>query len=265
MKAIFKVAMILLVSMLCARAIAAENLPLGPGDAVKITVYNLPDLTTETQISSDGKITFPLIGQISISGMTFSEVEKLIAEKLSAGGFVKNPNVTLLVTQYRSQKISVVGEVNHPGRILLDSITTLPEAIAIAGGIAPTGGDRVVLIRQDNAGVQVKKDYSLSDLLDKTATGKPTLQVQHGDVIYVPKAPQFYVYGEVQKPGMFRLDASMNVMQAISASGSFTPKAETKKFTIFRKKPDGSTEEIRASLNDLLQPDDVLLVKESLF
>lgn len=259
----------LLATLLClARpTLAASNADytLGEGDVVKILVYDHPDLTTETQITADGQITFPLLGRVQLMGLTFNQAEKMVASKLESAGMVKSPNVTVMVTQYRSRRLSVLGEVNKPGRMALDSPTSLAEALALAGGVTPTAGNKVVLIRADGNGKQTRTEFTVAELLDDGVQGRAAIAVQAGDILFVPKAEQFFVYGEVQRPGMYRLDRPTNVMQALSMGGGFNTRANTSRLTVFRKQPDGSVKEYTVRPDDPIRDGDVLFIKESLF
>lgn len=259
----------LLAALLCLTqpTLAASNADytLGEGDVVKILVYDHPDLTTETQITADGQITFPLLGRVQLMGLTFNQAEKAVASKLESAGMVKSPNVTVMVTQYRSRRLSVLGEVNKPGRMALDSPTSLAEALALAGGVTPTAGNKVVLIRADGAGKQTRTEFTVAELLDDGVQGRAAISVQAGDILFVPKAEQFFVYGEVQRPGMYRLDRPTNVMQALSMGGGFNTRANTSRLTVFRKQPDGSVKEYTVRPDDPIRDGDVLFIKESLF
>ncbi|QZA82020.1 polysaccharide biosynthesis/export family protein [Deefgea piscis] len=107
---------------------------LGSGDVVKIQVYDHPDLTTEVQLNNEGALAFPLIGVVKLEGLDYTQAEALIAKKLIEGNFIKKPNVNVLIVQYRSQRVAVLGEVNKPGRYALDSATNIIDLLAIAGG-----------------------------------------------------------------------------------------------------------------------------------
>lgn len=122
---------------------------LGPGDVVKITVFQNPDMTTEARVSEEGKITFPLIGQVEIGGVTPAAAEARIAGRLNAGGFVLNPQVNMVVSQFRSRMVSVLGQVTRPGRYPIEERSaTVADMLATAGGVLPTGGDEVVVVRK---------------------------------------------------------------------------------------------------------------------
>ncbi|MBM5572341.1 MULTISPECIES: polysaccharide export protein EpsE [Deefgea] len=233
---------------------------LGPGDVVKIQVYDHPDLTTEVQLNNEGGLAFPLIGEVKLEGLDYTEAEALIAKKLMEGNFIKKPNVNVLIVQYRSQRVAVLGEVNKPGRYALDSATNIIDLLAIAGGISPAGGDTIVILRGEE-----RIEYKLSKLTQLSNPEKRHIQIMNGDTVYVPRAQQFYVYGEVNRPGVFRLEPKMTMMQALSVAGGFNPRASHRSIEIHRVAADGQVEKIAAKLTDFIQENDTVFVQESLF
>ena len=141
-------------------AMAEEvNYLLGPGDVLKIAVYNNPDLTLETRISDAGKISFPLVGEVEISGITSSLAEKKLAGLLENGGFVKQPQINILVVQFQSKLVSVLGSVYKPGRYPLDRATNLVDLLALVGGATQDGSDIVTVI-----GKLGKTEYDLQNI-----------------------------------------------------------------------------------------------------
>jgi polysaccharide biosynthesis/export protein len=243
---------------------AGKDYVLGPGDAVKVTVYEQPDLTTEARISEAGAINFPLLGQVTVGGTTTAAAEATIAKLLREGRLVKQPHVNVSVAQYRSQQISVLGYVNKPGKYALEGPSTVADLLALAGGVTQDGADRATLTRQGKDNRTAKKEIDLLALL-QTGDSANNLDVVNGDVLYVPRAPVFYIYGEVQKPGAYRLERYMSVMQALSVGGGLTPRGTERGIKIKRRAADGRVQTLEPSLTDQLAPDDVVYVKESLF
>jgi polysaccharide biosynthesis/export protein len=237
---------------------------LGEGDSIRITVFQNPDLTTETRISERGTITFPLIGEVELAGLTPAQGESRIARRLVEGKFVLKPQVSLNVVQVRSRQVSVLGQVARPGRYPLDgNSSSVTDLLALAGGITPTGDDNVtVILSRDNKieklEVNVPKMYTTGDL-------SSNIQLQSGDTIFVQRAPVFYIYGEVQRAGSYRLEPGMTVMQALSVGGGVTARGTDRGLKVRRKAADGSFQTIGVELTDRLLPDDVIYVKESLF
>ncbi|QLI82545.1 SLBB domain-containing protein [Chitinibacter fontanus] len=233
---------------------------LGAGDVVKIQVYDHPDLTTEVQLNNEGGLAFPLIGEVKLAGLGYTEAEALISKKLVAGGFIKKPNVNVLIVQYRSQRVAVLGEVNKPGRYALDSSTDLIDLLAIAGGISGAGGDAVVVLRGEE-----RIEYLLSKLTQLSNPEKRIIRIQNGDTVFVPRAKQMYVYGEVNRPGAFKLEPNMTVMQGLAVAGGFNPRASKRSVEIHRVNTDGVLEKVPAKLTDLIRENDTIFVEESFF
>jgi polysaccharide export outer membrane protein len=246
------------------QATEAARETLGPGDTVRITVFQNPDLTTEARLSERGTIVFPLVGEVALGGRTPTEAGTQIAERLKQGQFLKNPQVNVAVTQVRSRQVSVLGHVQKPGRYPLDDASSrLTDLLALAGGVAPTGDDivTVMLTRGGNVTkheIDVPAMYRNGDL-------KSNIEVQAGDTIYVQPAPVFYIYGEVQRAGAYKLQPNMVVMHALSLGGGLTPRGTERGMLIQRRMPDGSARKVEVRPNDPVQPDDVIYVRESLF
>ncbi len=241
----------------------AMDYQLGNGDIVHITVYDHPELLTDTRVDEQGRISFPLIGGVSVAGKTAAAAQNLIADALEKGDFIKKPQVNLIVTEYRSKQVSVLGQVNKPGKYPLDSASTVSDLLALAGGATLDSADEIILIRnQDGKSQQFKID---TKSLFQDGRVDLNHQVKGGDVIFVPRAAVFYIYGEVQKPGAYRLAGNLNVMQALSLGGGITPRGTQRGIQIRRQGADGQPVKIQAALTDPVRENDVVYVKESLF
>jgi polysaccharide export outer membrane protein len=237
---------------------------MGPGDSVKITVYQNPDMATETRISEVGSVTFPLLGPVELGGLTPAQAEIRIAALLKSGGYVPRAQVTVFVTQFRSRQVSVLGQVNHPGRYAIEEPSIrLTDALALAGGIGMGGAESVTVIRTGEGGEQ-RFEIDLLGIFDAPAQAK-NIEIMNGDTVFVPRIPLFYVYGEVQKPGAYRLERRMTVMQAISLASGLTPRGSEKGLRISRRAPNGNTKNVSAGMEDIILQNDVIYVKESLF
>ena len=212
----FVIAAILL---LCLPA-QAQNIdyPLGAGDAIRIQVFQNPDLTIETRVSENGSITYPLIGAVDLGGLSIAVAEKKIADALFTGGFIQNPQVNIVLMQIRGNQVSVLGQVNRPGRFPLETANTrLSDMLANAGG-ATGGGDDIAIVVGVRNGKQFRKQIDIPSIFldDKL---QDNIVLQGGDSIYVHRAPVFYIYGEAQRPGAFRIERDMTVMQALAQGG----------------------------------------------
>lgn len=238
---------------------------IGAGDEIRISVYGQPELTAETQVSADGMVMVPLLGNLPIAGSTSAAAAALVAGRYEQGNVLKNAQVNLLVTKYRSQVVAILGKVNSPGKLVLEGPTSLTQALAWAGGIAANGSERLVLMRTAPDGRQERTEYDLQQLLNQEAEPLPTVWLRNGDTLYVPNAGRFYLNGEVHSPGMYSLDRPLNVRQALSAGGGPTARASESSVKVFRQQAGGSVQELRAKPDDRVLDGDVLVVKESLF
>jgi len=241
----------------------AADLPLGPGDLIKISVYNNPDLGLETRVSETGNITFPLVGSFDVGGMPVSAAEKKLSGLLESGGFIRKAQVNIIVETTTSQQVSVIGQVNRPGRYPLDGKRSVLDFLALAGGFGPDAGDSVILVHRQG-GVTTKTNIDIVSMV-RNAELKSDVELSGNDVIYVERAPHFYIYGEVQRPGVFRLDRDMTVLQALAVGGGLTPRGTERNIRIKRRDAGGKMQVISAKHDDLLQTDDVVFVQESWF
>lgn len=237
---------------------------LGPGDSIRINVFQNPDLTTETRLSQAGSIVFPLIGEIGVGGLTTAEAGTRIAELLKRGNFILNPQVAVSILQVRSRQVHVLGQLSRPGNYILeDAGSRLTDVLTLAGGINASGADTVTVLTNRNGKVE-RREIDLPSIFHG---GDPSnnIQIENGDTIYVERAPVFYIYGEVQRAGAYRLEPNMIVMQALSLGSGLTPRASERGIGIHRRMPNGKFIKLDAKLTDPIQADDIVIVKESLF
>jgi polysaccharide export outer membrane protein len=245
-----------------ARAESRETM--GAGDSIRITVFQNPDLTTETRIAEGGTIRFPLIGEVALGGLTPAEAAAVIADGLRRGNFMLNPQVSVAVTEVRSRQVSVLGQVARPGRYPLDGTRSkLTDILALAGGIAPTGGDTVMVMLRRNGTVE-KRAIDVPAMY-RSGNLTANVELQNGDEVYVPEAPVFYIYGEVQRAGAYRLQPDMVVMHALSLGGGLTTRGTARGLKIHRRLPDGTVQTLDAELTDAVRPNDAIYVREALF
>ena len=232
---------------------------LGAGDLIRITVFNNPDLTLETRIAEGDIISYPLIGPVKIGGMSTFAAEKKLASMLEKGGYIKNPQVNIFVSQFQSKLVSVLGSVFKPGRYPIDRTTNLADLLALVGGVLPDGSDVVTVINGAN-----KTEYDLQKVMGKADSLK-NIVLNGGEVVFVPRAPVFYIYGEVQRPGSYRLERGMTVMQALAQGGGLSLRGTERNIKVNRQDTAGKTIETSPKMTDTIQQDDVIYVQESLF
>ena len=247
-----------------APATAANEYRLGAGDVVRIAVYQNPDLTLESRVTEAGIVSYPLLGNIRLGGLSVTAAEKLIADGLRNGNFVKQPQVTIVVMQVRGNQASVLGQVNRPGRYPIEvADMRLTDLLATAGGAAANGSDLVVVTGTRN-GQPFRTEVDLPTVFAATGTGKNVL-IQNGDTIWVDRQPVVYIYGEVQRPGPMRLERGMTLMQTLATGGGLTQRGTEKGIRVHRKAADSKVQVITPALDDKLQDGDVVYVRESLF
>ena len=242
----------------------APLVQLGPGDSVIIQVYGQPDLNATVYVSDDGTIPVALTGPVKVAGLSPADASARIEKALKDGKYLIDPHVTLTVSESRSQRVSVLGQVGRPGRYAVQSNTSIFDLLAEAGGITELGGDLVYILRPDASGNITRYPISLKGLAEG-ANGSSEAALTGGDSVLVPTAPQLYIYGEVTAPGKFKVEPGMTVVQAIARAGGVTQRGSANRVVIKRRKADGTYETTKAALSDLVQADDVIRVKESIF
>lgn len=235
---------------------------LGEGDTVRVTVFQQPDLTTEARISEGGTIVFPLIGEVEVNGLTPARAGARIAERLRNGGFLVNPQVNVTISQAYGRQVAVLGQVTRPGKYALaEAEPRLTDALALAGGITPTGNDVITVLTK--RGSPEKREIDVAAIVRGDTAAN--IELQNGDTIFVERAPMFYIHGHVQRAGTYRLEPGMNVMQAVSVGGGITLRGTLRGLKIHRRTPAGQVATIDAQLTDPVRADDVIYVRESLF
>jgi polysaccharide export outer membrane protein len=178
---------------------------LGGGDAIRITVFQNPDLTLETRVSEGGAITFPLIGAVPVGGLSTTAAEELIAQKLKSGNFVKQPQVNIVLTEVRSSQVAVLGLVNKPSRFPMDtSGVRVSDILSNAGGVLPEAGTGTAILSGTRDGQPIRQEIDIASLFLNDAKGQDVI-VKGGDVIYVIAGNQVSVLGQVNNPGRYPL------------------------------------------------------------
>jgi polysaccharide export outer membrane protein len=246
------------------RDAARSNEALGAGDGVRVTVFQNPDLTTDARISPRGTIVFPLVGEIELGGLTPAQAGNRIAEQLRRGGFMVRPQVAVSILQVRSRQVHVLGQLLRPGSYVLeDTGARLTDILTLAGGINATGADTVTVLTHRDGKAQT---WAINlPAIFRGGNGANNVQIENGDTIFVERAPVFYIYGEVQRAGAYRLEPNMVVMQAVALGGGLTLRATERGIGIHRRLPDGKFTKLEAKLTDPVQAEDIVFVRESLF
>ncbi len=237
---------------------------LGSGDVIRINVYQNPDLTLETRVTEAGVVSYPLLGSIRLGSLTVTAAEKLIADGLRNGNFVKQPQVTLVVVQVRGNQASVLGQVNRPGRYPIEvADMRLTDLLAMAGGTAGSGADMVIVTGTRNA-QPYRLEVDLPTVFQAGGKGKDII-ILNGDTVWIDRQPVVYIYGEVQRPGPMRLERGMTLMQSLATGGGLTQRGTEKGIRVHRKGADGAVQIITPTMDDAMRDGDVVYVRESLF
>ena len=263
----------------------AKNYWVGGYDVLNIMVYEEKDLSREAvQVSADGYISFPLIGRLKVADLTTSEIEKLIASILAEGQYLLDAHVSVMVADYKSKRILVLGSVNSPAGYALQAQERVLDVISKAGGIRRTeagegAGKKGLIIRTENLDTPQERklviNLSLKELLED-GDQRSNLYMQDKDVLYIPSAEHFYIIGQVKSPGSYTLmDREISLVEAISKAGGFTPIAARNRTRIIRVvdgvekiitvKMDAITDAGRKIQDVIIQPNDVIVVPESFF
>lgn len=239
----------------------------GPGDVVRVTVFGQNDLSAEIGVNEKGQIVLALIGPVDVNGLSPGEMSVKIADAYRAGGYLRDPAVSVEVLQIRSQLVSILGQVSHAGRYAIPGRLSVLELIAMAGGLTDDAELNVTLLRRpadgsDKEGVRIPIQLGDTRGADRAQLDA---ELHAGDVVYVNKKKSFYIHGEVNRAGNYMMEPGMNVMRAIALGGGMNVRASQRRITITRFFPESGMQEFKASLTDPLLPGDVVFVNESLF
>lgn len=236
---------------------------IGAGDTVVITVLGRPELTASGNVSGDGLVTAALIGAVPVLGLSPQQAAQRIAQAYRDGQYLVDPQVTVTLSDYQSQQLSVLGEVKSPGRFAMRTRLSILDALALAGGINDSGAQLAYILRPEDS-VVTRYEIDLDALLQAGA-GQQYFELLAGDTVVVPKAELFYIYGEVKSPNAYKLKPGLTVIQALSLAGGLSDKGSDRRIDLRRQGEDGQLQTQAATLSDTLLPNDVIYVRERLF
>jgi polysaccharide biosynthesis/export protein len=251
---------------------SAGDYLIGAQDVLLIQVFDQADLGGKYTVEADGTFSFPLIGRIKAGSLTLRAFERELKERL-ADGYFRNPQVTVAVEQYRSQRVFVMGEVRQPGPVPLTGGMTLIEALARAGSTLPTSSGEVSIVRAvqgasggpavpgQDAATEVFR-ASIRDLQGGSLS--QNIELRDGDTIFAPRAELVYVFGEVRNPGGYAVQKSTTVLQALSLAGGVTEHGAMNRIQVMRIVK-GVKTELRVKLTDLVRPEDTIIVPQRYF
>ncbi|HEY7162154.1 MAG TPA: polysaccharide biosynthesis/export family protein, partial [Acidobacteriota bacterium] len=248
---------------------------LGPEDVIELKVLQMNELNVTIRISGDGSVTLPFLGSIQVKGLTASEVADKIA-KLLGDQFLQNPQVSVFVKEFNSQKISIIGSVQTPGTYSLTGPRTIIQMLAQAGGVRPDAGKGIFVFRQDAKGQSTRLGILRENLLMK---GDPAWNVwlRAGDVVNIPPQEQISIslFGAVATPGVYNLvlGSESTLLKAIARAGGLQ-RASKSGVKIKRKNASGKETILDVNLDEILsgkkddislQDGDLVIIKESFF
>jgi polysaccharide export outer membrane protein len=229
---------ILLALLFCLSALSAraadkkESLRISSGDLLHVSVFREPDLEQHVRVRDSGEIDLDLVGAVSVVGLVPGEAALKIAQAYEQGKYLNHPQVSVLIEEYATQQVSVLGQVAHPGAVPLMTSRSLLDVLSLAGGLTDVADRHITIERGDKSGsltVFVPNDAS-TDL-------KNTVMVHPGDTVLVPKAGVVYVLGDVGRPGGYVMqdDAKLTVLQAIALAAGANRSAKENAARLLRK------------------------------
>ena len=243
------------------------NYQIGPQDELKITVFDADGLTGVYRVGDDGFISFPLIGRISVGGMTLTDTQEKVRDLLK-NGYIRDPQVRVDIQEYKSQSIFVSGEVRAPAEIRMTGGMTLLKALAQAGSPLSSASSELTIARQKKGAAASSSGESTEVIRVNwrdLQTGRANdVVLQDGDVIFVPKAQTFFIQGYVRNGGSYVLEPGTTVEQAIALAGGVTERGTNRGIKATRM-VNGKTTEVSLNLSDKVEPGDVITIKQRMF
>lgn len=237
---------------------------IGAEDVIDIKVWGHDDLSRSIIVAADGYFSFPLIGRVRAAGLTVRQLENQIARLLDKD-YIVNPQVTVTVSEYKSKKVFILGEIARPGAYYLSKTDTLLEIISKAGGVTSNAGREIMIVRptakegtvQQPIGLDSKNSEIIQVDLEALLSGDvaENVDVQNNDTIYVPKTSMFSVFGEVGAPGSYPLEKELSILEAISLAGGPTQEADPQRLELLRREGDDQRK-IIVNIQELLEAND---------
>jgi polysaccharide biosynthesis/export protein len=236
----------------------------GPQDVIRVRIYGEDKLSGNIRIDSDGSFPFEYLGRVKAEEMTTAQIEAYLTKALG-DGYLRNPQVSVEVVEYRSQSVFVTGEVRSPAKYSLPGNSTLMDLLALAGQTTQNAGNWVLITHARPGGEPlspvVSTEYDMRINLRDIQTGKArNIKMRDGDTIFVPKAERVWVVGQVRNPQGIVFEEGMTVFEAIAAAGGITEKGSNSRIKIIRIE-NGQRREVDAKQTDVLKPGDQVSVQ----
>jgi polysaccharide biosynthesis/export protein len=246
------------------------NYIVGPGDVLTVHVFYEPQLSGNFRVENDGHFGYPFLGRVSAGGRTVGAIATQLKDKLSEG-YLRNPQVTVDVEQFRSQSVFVMGEVRTPGKYVLSGSITLLDALAQAGSPTPAAGADILILhpttgQADAPTLPNHREAEITRVnMREIEDGRMSrnVMIRDGDTIFVPKAERFFVIGMVRNPGSYVLERNMTVLQAISTAGGISERGSNRRLKIVRI-VDNKRKELDAAPTDIVHAGDTIVVRQRL-
>jgi polysaccharide biosynthesis/export protein len=263
---------------------SSSDYQIGPEDLLEITLFNVPEApererqvtprTTTVRVSQQSQISLPVVGGISVKGLTVSGLEEKLREAYDK--YIHNPQIGVLVKEFR-QRVSIVGAVQKPGVVELTGPKTISEILAMASGVTDKAGSQVHIYRQGSNGrethvIDLTVLANSIGLINANNAEMINMPVQPGDMINIPEAGMFFVDGAVRRPGSYLLGRRYSLMQALATAGGVDPELNSNDVSIVRREGPGKVQTIALNLADVMNgsvpdpqvhPDDVIVVPMS--
>jgi polysaccharide export outer membrane protein len=287
----------LALTLVCTWAAFADEYEIGAGDVLHVTVLGQSEMTGDFAVDPEGLLTFPVLGKVKASQMSTRELERKLTTLL-ADGYIRRPQVTVKVQEYRSQQVFVTGEVQRPGPYALKADRSLLALLGDVGQLTSNAGHEVVVVRPPpgaavpafplttasapqggetpgspdapppaaGSSLEVPGADIFHISLQDLQSGNPerNILLQAGDTVYVPRAAQIYITGSVARPGPYRFQEGTTLLQALTLAGGATERGSTKRVKVIRT-VGGKKQEVKLQLSDLVQPEDTIVVPERFF
>ena len=247
----------------------SESLLIGPGDLLRISVLRESELDQAVRVLDSGEISLELIGNVPVQGLTPAEAAVRVAARYRDGNFLLHPEVSVLVEEYATQSVAVLGQVAHPGTVRLAAPRTLIDVLSRAGGLNEFADRHIVVEHKARDGQPAERIRAYLPNRADDALNADIL-VRPGDTVIVPKAGIVYVLGDVARPGGYVMqnDSKLTALQAIALASGTSKTASERKARLVRT-IDGRPLSIDLPLRDMergrepdvaLQPNDIIYV-----
>ena len=246
---------------------------LGPQDIVTVTVFDHPNLSGKFNIEADGTFTYPLIGRVKAAGLTPRALDEVLREKLS-GDYLRDPQLSVTVETYRSQKVFILGAVTSPGSFVLSGNTTLIEALSRAGSTTTEAMGEAVIVRARPGG------EATAPRLPEQATAAEVVRVdirqleagvlsqnvvlRDGDTVVVTRGEQIFLLGQVRTPGAYSIRKGTTLLQALALAGGVTERGSIGRTKVVRI-VNGQKKELKLKADALVLAGDTIIVPEKYF